>query len=68
MHSDSSEHFSKTFATIESGLAQGVAPGFVVGVWTAKRPDAFWAHAWGNRRMIPSPLPLTTETLFDIVS
>jgi CubicO group peptidase (beta-lactamase class C family) len=60
---------------LESGVASGVAPGFVAGVWDARTPDRFRVAAAGMRRprldtaglSLPE-LPMTVETIFDLAS
>lgn len=64
----SKELFPRTWKTLEEGLAEGVAPGFVVGVWRDREPDLFRISAWGRRRIEPSGLPMLSDTVFDLAS
>lgn len=49
-------------------MADGVAPGFVAGLWQGRRPDLFQIAAFGSRRIEPSPLPMEVGTRFDLAS
>jgi CubicO group peptidase (beta-lactamase class C family) len=60
--------FPATWKVLHEGLDQGVAPGFVVGVWKKTEPRVMCAGAFGQRRTIPSELPMTCETIFDLAS
>ena len=60
--------FPLTHAVLEAGIKQGVAPGFVGGLWTRKDPDQFYLTAIGQRRLGPHSLPMLPETVFDIAS
>ncbi len=60
--------FPKTFSCIEEAIQEGVAPGFVLGVWSVKYPDHGWTQAWGQRRSIPSVQPMERDTVFDLAS
>lgn len=64
----SPEHFPKTWSVLQSGLSEEVAPGFVVGVWQKQSPDQIYLAAAGDRRKIPSVLPMEEETVFDLAS
>ena len=60
--------FPQTWQVLGEALEQKVAPGFVVGLWEKKTPDQFKVGCWGQRREVPSPLPLTVDTVFDLAS
>jgi CubicO group peptidase (beta-lactamase class C family) len=60
--------FPRTHQVLEQGLKEGVAPGFVAGVWDARRPEKLLVTACGNRRVEPSRLPMLPGTVFDIAS
>src|SRR5262249_1604804 len=63
--------FPQTFSVIEAAISGGGIPGAVVGVWDFRRPEEFFAAAWGDRRKFPTSLqslPMTVETSFDISS
>lgn len=62
------DEFPRTHQALEQGQKDGVAPGFVVGVWEKRRPEKFLVTALGHRRLEPSPLPMLPETIFDIAS
>jgi len=64
----SSAQFPLTFKALEFAIEQGVAPGFVVGVWRKKEPEKFWLGCLGERRLVPSALPLSVDTVFDLAS
>lgn len=63
----SQNEFPLTWESLQAGLADGVAPGFVAGLWRKKFPDEIGVLALGNRRLLPS-LPMTPETVFDLAS
>lgn len=60
--------FPKTWEVLEAGLRDGVAPGFVLGLWQTGDPDKIKVLALGERRKIPSSLPMLAETVFDLAS
>lgn len=60
--------FPLVHAEIERGLSSGVAPGFVVGLWSRKDPRLAYISAWGNRRVFPSLEPMLSSTVFDLAS
>jgi CubicO group peptidase (beta-lactamase class C family) len=62
------EKFPRTWVQLDAGLASKVAPGFVVGLWQKKDPDVIWQGACGNRRLLPSVLPMLPDTVFDFGS
>jgi CubicO group peptidase (beta-lactamase class C family) len=64
----SEDQFSRTWNTLKEGVTSGVAPGFVVGLWSKDFPRVIYLGAHGNRRIIPSVAPMTTETVFDLAS
>lgn len=47
------------------GIFAGVAAGIVYGPPSARRQ---WQGFYGQRRIVPDPLPLTSETFFDLAS
>ncbi|MGK5081856.1 serine hydrolase domain-containing protein [Bdellovibrionota bacterium FG-1] len=63
--------FKRTWEVLRSGLIEGVAPGFVAGLWDVRRPDEIQVAALGQRRVFPSELealPMETSTIFDLAS
>ena len=62
------DQFPRTFEIVQSAVEQQVAPGFVIGVWQKKDPDLFYLGAFGQRRWVPSSLPLSVDTVFDLAS
>jgi CubicO group peptidase (beta-lactamase class C family) len=60
--------FPRTHRVLEQGLKDGVAPGFVVGVWEGRKPQEFLVTACGQRRSQPSSLPMLPQTVFDVAS
>ncbi len=61
-------HFPRVLGVLRQGVAEGVAPGFVAGVWSASKPAQYRAAAVGCRRLVPSALPLSVDTHFDLAS
>ncbi|MBC7692771.1 MAG: beta-lactamase family protein [Methylotenera sp.] len=65
--------FPVAFKTLQDGVAEGVAPGFVAGVWQAAGPQG-GTHdlvAVGNRRLTSASLlaqPMEVNTVFDLAS
>jgi len=64
----SGDEFPSTLRSLGEGLAEGVAPGFVAGIWTASNPDLIRVTALGQRRVVPSSLPMQVNTPFDLAS
>ncbi len=60
--------FPRTLEVLRQGVAESVAPGFVASVWSAASPERYRAVAVGQRRVVPSALPLSVETPFDLAS
>jgi serine-type D-Ala-D-Ala carboxypeptidase len=60
--------FPLTWAVLRDGLVQGVAPGFVAGLWQMDKPDRLLVAALGHRRIVPSKLPMEDSTVFDLAS
>jgi len=60
--------FSRTFHVIHQALQSRLFPGAVVGVWQRYPQTQVYLQAWGNRREIPSVLPLSAHTPFDLAS
>jgi CubicO group peptidase (beta-lactamase class C family) len=58
-------------AALEEGIASGVFPGAVAGLWSRRDPDVFH-FGWGGERRIRikglSSLPMERDTLFDLAS
>lgn len=52
--------------TIERAIAEGHTPGAVICLGTADR--ILYLAAFGKRREVPSPQPMTLETIFDLAS
>ncbi len=64
----SQAQFPQTWAALHSGLEEGVAPGFVVGLWQKKTPHQIMLGSLGKSRVLPSSLPMTVHTVFDLAS
>ncbi|MEO5970455.1 MAG: serine hydrolase domain-containing protein [Bdellovibrionia bacterium] len=62
------DRFPLTCAVLAAGVAEGVAPGFVAGLWQLKYPDEMNIMAWGQRRVFPTPQPMLANTVFDLAS
>jgi CubicO group peptidase (beta-lactamase class C family) len=60
--------FSQTLAVLDQAIAEGVIPGAALGVWEVKNPDQFLIHSSGQRRVVPSSLPMFDDTVFDWAS
>lgn len=60
--------FPKTFAVVREGIESGVAPGVVAGLWNSNNSGKIHLIAHGLRRRIPTELPMTLETPFDLAS
>ncbi len=60
--------FEKTAEVLEQGIARGVAPGMVAGLWTTHDSGWIWLSARGERRKSPSAQPLDVHTVFDLAS
>ncbi len=60
--------FPNTWAVLEAGVSEGVAPGFVAGLWQRQAPDEISIAACGQRRILPTPQPMLAETVFDLAS
>lgn len=65
----SREAFPKTWETLERGLADGVTPGFVAGVYDAKNPSKpAQTFVLGHSRLEPSQQEMGLDSIFDIAS
>ncbi len=62
------EKFPQTWKILKSGIQEGVAPGFVAGLWSTKNPDQIYVCAQGQRRLVPSIQPMQVNTCFDLAS
>jgi CubicO group peptidase (beta-lactamase class C family) len=62
------KNFPKTWEVLQAGVTSGVAPGFVAGVWRKSQPEQMEIGAIGNRRILPSVLPMEMDTVFDLAS
>ena len=60
--------FSRTFHVIDQALKSRLFPGAVVGIWQKYPQTQVCLQSWGNRREIPSALPLSIHTPFDLAS
>jgi CubicO group peptidase (beta-lactamase class C family) len=63
--------FARTWQVIREGIAEGVAPGMVAGLWDARNPSRIEVAALGKRRAFPKDLPelpMLPETIFDLAS
>ena len=66
-----SEQFPRSYKVLEQGVVEGVAPGFVAGIWQKSDPDFFEIAAVGQRRLALrglSALPMETHSIFDLAS
>lgn len=64
----SKQDFPKTHELLNQAVAEGVAPGFVAGIWDDRHPDRFLVGSFGSRRIEPSRLPMEVGTVFDLAS
>ncbi|MCC7440333.1 MAG: beta-lactamase family protein, partial [Bdellovibrionales bacterium] len=60
--------FARTLQALDALIADGAAPGAVIGLWESRRSGICRVAARGQRRVVPSPLPLEAETPFDLAS
>jgi CubicO group peptidase (beta-lactamase class C family) len=63
--------YGAVWELMREGVAQGVAPGMVAGLWQASDPDSVHVAAVGKRRVFPHELPelpMLPETVFDLAS
>lgn len=58
--------FAAVEREIDDAIGAGVFPGAVLLVRDAER--AFYLRAFGSRRLLPEPVPMHEETLFDVSS
>src|SRR5690348_4164487 len=67
----SREEFPKTWEVLEAGVKDGVAPGFVAGLWQKANPDLIRLAAVGKRRLASGgrlEQPMREDTVFDLAS
>jgi CubicO group peptidase (beta-lactamase class C family) len=64
----SPERFPLTWAKLREGLAEGVAPGMVAGLWLRDEPARARVAALGFRRTKPTSQPMEVSTVFDLAS
>lgn len=63
--------FGAVWELMHAGVAEGVAPGMVAGLWQAGDPDTIHVAAVGKRRIFPHELPalpMLPNTVFDLAS
>jgi CubicO group peptidase (beta-lactamase class C family) len=63
--------FATALEAMRAGVAEGVAPGMVAGLWDVREPGAIHVAAAGKRRVFPPQLPalpMLPETVFDLAS
>ena len=60
--------FRRTHSVLREGVKDGVAPGFVAGIWSARDPCRAFITAIGSRRTLPSVQPMRVDTVFDLAS
>ena len=69
---DFAKRFPDTARLLARGVAEGVAPGFVAGVWRAGSSMGPSGEAWigaaGSRRSHAGAQPMETATVFDLAS
>lgn len=53
-------------AVVAEGISRGQMPGCVVLV--GARGRIAWLKAYGSRRLVPDPAPMSTDTVFDLAS
>jgi CubicO group peptidase (beta-lactamase class C family) len=58
--------FSGVDAAATDAIASGEIPGVVVLV--GRGDDVLFHRAWGSRAVVPQPLPMRPDTIFDIAS
>jgi len=58
--------FSEIDAAANEAVASGEIPGVVVLV--GRGDDILLHRAYGSRRLLPQPVPMTTDTIFDLAS
>ena len=64
-----SREFPRTLAALAAGVAEGVAPGFAVGVWEALAPTEFRFATAGVLRTHPERgQPVALDTVYDLSS
>jgi len=59
-------HLDQIDVVVAEGLSTGRMPGCVVLV--GRRGRAVLLRAYGNRQVLPTPVPMTTDTVFDLAS
>lgn len=64
----SAEDFPRAIGVLEKAVAEGIAPGFVAGLWSDRDPDRLLLAALGSRRTSPTSLPMLPATIFDLAS
>ena len=63
--------FGRTWSVLRTGVSEGVAPGFVAGLWDSRQPEQIQVGAVGHRRLLPqdeASLPMLPGTVFDLAS
>jgi serine-type D-Ala-D-Ala carboxypeptidase len=60
--------FPLTWEAMRSAIAEGVTPGLVAGLWQKASPNEARIAAVGQRRLVPSVLPMLPTTVFDLAS
>src|SRR5438874_2306459 len=58
--------FSDVDAAATDAIASGDIPGVVVLV--GRGDEILYHRAWGSRALVPQPLPMLADTIFDIAS
>ena len=58
--------FSAVDDAVNDAVASGDIPGAVVLV--GRRDETLYRRAWGSRAVVPQPLPMLPDTIFDIAS
>ncbi|HTL12229.1 MAG TPA: serine hydrolase domain-containing protein [Bdellovibrionota bacterium] len=60
--------FVRTMRALDALVAEGAAPGAVMGLWEAREPGVCRLAAVGSRRIVPSAQPMEERTPFDLAS
>jgi CubicO group peptidase (beta-lactamase class C family) len=63
--------YAAAWELMRAGVAEGVAPGMVAGIWDARDPGSIAVASVGSRRVFPREQPelaMTPETVFDLAS
>ena len=65
-HGMDPERLARVDAVIDDAIRAGDIPGAVLSV--VRRNDIVYLKAYGNKSVVPEPVPMTVETMFDLAS